>query len=876
MSSERSAVLERPSTGTLGSATAERVRWPALSRDELTQLASLTLQLAVLVYLLIAFRIENTAFYYRVAPMAAIGFVVHHLLPMRWRLPFFAALSLATIVVVFGFAQAGWLIALGGMLIAITQLPIRFAWRVVLLLGAGAAMAVGRLQLVPVPWESPVWPILGSMFMFRLIAYMYDLRHLKEKPTLARTIAYFFCLPNVSFLLFPVIDYATFRRTYYDRDAFQIYRQGVHWMVRGVTHLMLYRMVYQHATILPTDVATGTDLTRYMLANFGLYLRVSGLFHLIVGMIHLFGFRLPETHRFFYVAPSFTEFWRRINIYWKDFMTKVFYFPAYFRLKKYGERTALVVSTLIVFAATWVLHSYQWFWLLGTWLISWTDTLFWGILAVLLTINALRESSQGRKRNTKSTQWSFAERSRIILQTVMVFSVICLLWTMWTMPTMEEFGQLVLTPTWSARDVLVVLGVLATVALAAWYVQRREEAQAKSRDVTTMREILPGFAFLGVIWFAGEPVMRQLYSAEVNAFVRSTRILELSALERSQLQRGYYERIVDLNRFNGGLWDIYSRRPKEWLRLDQTDATETVNDPRLFRLRANHRTDLNGTVITTNSFGMRDKEYPVAKPPNTTRMALLGASYVMGIGVNDGESFDQFLETRLAEDTTGHGSRRVEILNFAVSAYLLQHQLALMESGELQKFGTDVVVIVGHLTDANRGPTYIYRLLASGQDVRYDTVRSIMRTAGWDNPPNEPEARRVLRDYEADLSRVTFARMGEVCRVNGWRCVYAYIPMPFEQLDPSKEVELLEFARAGGLEVVDMNDVYDVHDERSLIITEWDYHPNVKGHRIIANRLYDELHARPGLFTHQAPAARDSSAAAPASTRASSERPRQP
>lgn len=853
MSAEQSAVLEAPaSTATVGG-KATAVGWPAMTRTELLKLAGLTLQLAVVVYFLFAFRIENTAFYNRVAPMALVGFVLNHMLPMRYRLLFFATLSLLSLFVVFGLLQSAWLVALGLLLIGIAHLPLRFVWRVVLLLGVGAAFAVmrlGHLQHFQL-WRSALWPVLGSMFMFRIIAYMYDLRHQKDKPTVARTLAYFFGIPNVSFLLYPVIDYATFKRTYYDREAFAIYRTGINWMVRGLTHLMIYRMIYQYGTMLPTDVQNGTHLIRYMLANFGLYLRVSGQFHLIVGMLHLFGFRLPETHHFFYVASSFTEFWRRINIYWKDFMTKVIYMPAYFRLKKRGDAFALVTSTILVFAATWFFHSYQWFWLLGTWLLSWTDTLFWGILAVLLSFNVLREYRQGRKRTTKSTQWTTAERTRLVINTLITFTVICLLWTLWTMPTLRDFASLITTPKWRAQDLALLFGVIGVVALSAWIAQRRDTATAKGKDVA--RTTWPSLAVLGVVWLLGEPYVRQFYSSDVNAFWRSTRIQELSALERSQLQRGYYERIVDVNRFNGGLWDIYSRKPKEWLRLDQTDIQEKVPDARLFVMKPNHTTNLNGNLITTNRWGMRDQNYEETKSPNVTRIAMLGASYVMGIGVNEGEFFEPILEKRLAADTTGHDSRKVEILNFAVSAYLLQHQLALMESGELQKLGTDVVLIIGHLTDANRGASYLFRLEANGLHTPYDTLRTLMRVAGWNNPPDEPEARRTMRNFEGEMSRVTFLRMGQLCRENNWRCVYAYIPMPFERLNPDLQVELLGYAKAGGLETIDMGDVYDAYDERKLIITEWDYHPNLRGHQIIAARLHRELLKNtPGVLGHRA------------------------
>src|SRR6185295_530633 len=128
---------------------------------------------------------------------------------------------------------------------------------------------------------------------------------------------------------------------------------GVEWIFRGVFQLILYRFVYNYLTLSPSEVANAGDFIRFVLSNFGLYLRVSGLFHLTVGMLHLFGFHLPETHHRYFLASSFTDFWRRINIYWKDFMMKVFYYPAYFALRKRGERLALTLSTLAVFVVTW-------------------------------------------------------------------------------------------------------------------------------------------------------------------------------------------------------------------------------------------------------------------------------------------------------------------------------------------------------------------------------------------------------------------------------------------------------------------------------------------------------------------------------------------
>jgi hypothetical protein len=66
----------------------------------------------------------------------------------------------------------------------------------------------------------------------------------------------------------------------------------------------------------------------------------------------MFGFNLPETHHLYYLATSFTDFWRRINIYWKDFVMKLFFYPTHFKLRKMGPIRAMSVATLVTFLAT--------------------------------------------------------------------------------------------------------------------------------------------------------------------------------------------------------------------------------------------------------------------------------------------------------------------------------------------------------------------------------------------------------------------------------------------------------------------------------------------------------------------------------------------
>ena len=122
------------------------------------------------------------------------------------------------------------------------------------------------------------------------------------------------------------------------------------------------------------------DLLGFVVCNYLLYLQVSGQFHMACGMLHLFGYQLPETHHRYLLATSFTDYWRRINIYWKDFMVRIFFNPVVFRLKRWPQPAALAAATAVVFLATWLLHGYQLYWLRGGWGFTVPDALFWGTL----------------------------------------------------------------------------------------------------------------------------------------------------------------------------------------------------------------------------------------------------------------------------------------------------------------------------------------------------------------------------------------------------------------------------------------------------------------------------------------------------------------
>ncbi len=522
---------------------------------------AIVVQFSLLVLVMRQYQIENRAFFHNVLLLALFGFLLHHFLPAGWRLPFFLLLSLAGISGVLGPANAAWVVGAGLVLIAVCHLPVPFNVRVLLLLAVTAALAAMRADWLKTPFPSAVWPILGSMFMFRMIVFLYDLKHQKDRARWSQTLSYFFLLPNVVFPLFPVVDYKTFRRTHYDAPWPAIYQRGIHWMFRGLTHLLLYRVVNYYVMLSPEEVAGWGDLLRFLVSNFLLYLRVSGQFHLIIGLLHLFGFHLPETNHLYCLSSSFTDFWRRINIYWKDFMMKVFYYPAYFALQKRGPTLALVLATVFVFVVTWFLHAYQWFWLRGSFLLTLTDVLFWTILGALMVANTLYEARFGRKRTLGKAAVTAKDLALRGLRTAGTFATIIVLWSLWTSPSIGEWlalfsvsGSPAPTTGVAGPPDATMLVLIAAMALAG---NSGASAGPFARLARLVRTPLALSLLLVSLYVAASPATFSHMEGTARELVSTLRAPRLSQREANLLRRGYYEDLIGVNSFNNQLWDLY-------------------------------------------------------------------------------------------------------------------------------------------------------------------------------------------------------------------------------------------------------------------------------------------------------------------------------
>ena len=804
-------------------------------------LGFITAQLALVLVALSLFRIGENFGLTKLLPLLLVGFVAHAVAPRVVRPPLFAALSMTAIVVVFGIQSGATLIAIGTILVGICHIPIRVRFRIVALLMAAAALAMLRAHWIETPAiPSLILPVLGSMFMFRLILYLYHVAHANKPASIAKRLGYFFMAPNICLPLFPIVDYDTYLRTYYDTDPNRIYQKGVYWMTRGITHILIYRAIYHFLWIEPADVTSLGSLVYFMVTSYTLYLRISGQLHLAVGILCLFGFNLPKTHYLYFMATGFNDLWRRMNIYWRDFMMKCFYYPLYFRLRKSGTIRAMVFSVFFVFAGTWLLHPYQWFWLRGSFPMTTVDTVFWSAFALCMVANSLLEIRRPRTKRLKGSKQSVQDVLLLSAKSMGMFCTMCVLWSFISSTTIAEWMELMaagtnVQPTEPVCIAAFLIGLFLLFALLHKLVDVYRDRPKTTRQAT-IATLTATAAFLVL----GLPMMQNLMGPDFADFADVLQSDRLNQRDQDLVDRGYYERVMAMDRYTAQLWDAQLQAPAGW-----NDPSPIINRdasrPFSWELFPLLDTTFKRGRLTTNRWGMRDKDYEKEKPPNTYRIAVLGGSATFGSGVDDGLTFEAQLEDRLNQADATHRYTHYELLNFSVPGHDLLRRLVTLEQKALS-FSPDMAWHVSIGPEEKR--SIINRLIGAvrrGATWPYEELETIRIESGVKRGMTDAEIQRRLQPYGQTLVEWGYRHMVETCRVHHIVPVWVFMANPRRPVDEKELAAIEAVAREAGFEILSSRGAFDGHAMESMRITPWDAHPNAKAHRLLADKLYEQL-----------------------------------
>ena len=243
--------------------------------------------------------------------------------------------------------------------------------------------------------------------------------------------------------------------------------------------------------------------------------------------------------------------------------------------------------------------------------------------------------------------------------------------------------------------------------------------------------------------------------------------------------------------------------------------------------------------LHTNSRGLRDIEYTLAKPFNSFRVAVVGSSFTVPSGVAIEHAFHSLLEDRLSNEFT---PTRYEFMNFAVDAHRPSQILRMLE-GRALAYNPDLILV-----GASPGATRLFLRAWNGQPTKlrvspvshpvFDSffLKLVESRRRADKPkpvgqvPKRPENPTVIE------------RLGRIRAQTGIPVVI--VRLSFSATEPLPvEVAVRKQAEADGLYFVDTSTSFRGTDPRDFWIHGLNSHPNARANAIFADVVDEFLRA---------------------------------
>jgi hypothetical protein len=253
---------------------------------------------------------------------------------------------------------------------------------------------------------------------------------------------------------------------------------------------------------------------------------------------------------------------------------------------------------------------------------------------------------------------------------------------------------------------------------------------------------------------------------------------------------------------------------------------------------------LMGVQVSTNSHGLRDREYPEAKPADTFRIVMLGDSTTLGWGVPFDQTIPKILERELNRRGIP-GYRNCEVLNAGVGNYDTVQEVEHYRTYDWA-FHPDLVILDYFINDAEPVPVEHHApLLGSSYLVAFAVSRydALLQFAGLRPKWNEyyadlyADGRPGLRAAEealSDLDRMT--------QTQGIKFLVTMIPelhqisgeYPFAR-EQQKIKDALAAQRVAVIDLID--GLRGQGPESTLWATPTDPHPNGKANALIVAQI---------------------------------------
>ncbi len=270
-----------------------------------------------------------------------------------------------------------------------------------------------------------------------------------------------------------------------------------------------------------------------------------------------------------------------------------------------------------------------------------------------------------------------------------------------------------------------------------------------------------------------------------------------------------------------------------------------------FYFEPNSIRDHYGINTYVNSIGIRDKEYTKKKPPNVTRIAIIGDSFTFGYGVeNDSDVYSEVLEKKLGDNyeviNFGMGSLNALDIYYVVKEKIIPYNPDVIIYGYFHndpEFRKDEihVPIQYCFQDSNIFYSYYWinaRLhnlkynLFSQEDAYYDYVKFIHS----DDSIEQQCMKNIIYNYDKVAKNTTFIIF--VIPEEHESFITNIVENRIEHLTEGTNIHFLSIS----------GEFWNITQSREKGYYKVDYprdqHFNEKGHELIADILYRKLQGK--------------------------------
>ena len=260
--------------------------------------------------------------------------------------------------------------------------------------------------------------------------------------------------------------------------------------------------------------------------------------------------------------------------------------------------------------------------------------------------------------------------------------------------------------------------------------------------------------------------------------------------------------------------------------------------------------------VFLNREGYRDSEHAYGKGKTTVRIAVLGDSFAFGSGIkNANDTYPKELEKMLNSKSIKFN---YEVLNFGKPGIDTEFEIKILKNDAL-RYDPDII-IVGYVLNDFRDIDYtkakkssnIYLFWLDIYLQRYSYLyhftnkgfNAALEAAGFKKSYYRTIVDSFNSENNKEFNKEYFKELKDISKNNNATLIIVIFPFIYKLDGYQFAVQHRVVAQSGeeyGIAVLDLLPYFRNLDEKQLVVSRYDNHPNEIGHQIAADAIYEKL-----------------------------------